>query len=77
MKYSREDEITANGVDLYVIDEMMYNGSEYMYAQEIIDGDVTGKYHIYNVTSGMEPVADVELLKVLMDLFVENIEKDL
>lgn len=77
MKYSREDEIVANGVELYVIDEIMYNDEEYMYAQEIVDGDVVGNYHVYNVTRNMEPVSDEELLKTILSLFVENIEKDL
>lgn len=77
MKYAREDEIVANGVELYVIDELMYNGEEYMYAQEIIDGDVVGNYHVLNVSRNMETVTDEELLKTILSLFVENIEKDL
>ena len=77
MKYAREDEIVVNGVELYVIDELMYNGEEYMYAQEIVDGDVVGNYHVLNVSRNMEPIADENLLKTILSLFVENIEKDL
>lgn len=77
MKYNREDEISVNGVDLYVIDVIIHNGSEYIYAQEIIDDDVTGRYFVYNVTDNMSPVTDESELKTLISLFIENIEKDL
>lgn len=77
MKYSREDEINVGGRDLYVIDVLIHNGDEYIYAQEVVDGEVEGGYCVYNVSKDMKPVDDANELQELIPLFIENIQKDL
>lgn len=81
MNFGRYDVITfEDGGKVVVLEALLYNNKEYLYCNEILqdESDLTDDYKILepNYTNGtFEKVIDVELLKVLLPMFQEKLEK--
>ena len=79
MKYSPEDEVVIDNRSLYVLADINYAGKEYFYAQEIDeeDDDLSLNYFVYEAGDVDTLVDDLELRNKLLELFVEELKKEM
>lgn len=78
MTCERAQTLTIEGVDIYILDVITYEGDKYIYGQEIGEEDLLDKYYIYKIIDDkFEHIVNPEMMEILLKKFVDSINKDI
>lgn len=80
MIFKREQEINIGNKEFYIIDVINYDDNQYLYVEEMEDGELIDSYSVYRYDKNInrvELIKDEEKLSKLLKLFIESINKDI
>ena len=77
MKYEKGKEIEIDGKELYIIDIVNIEDKEYIYAQEVLDDDLTDNYFVYEINDNPRLLEDKDRLALVLKQAVENLKNEM